>query len=250
MNRQEYPACYLNLNSLIMSNVVNHSFTPDYGKELDIESLISAPLVAVSKANVVMAQGQTRFFLEYCFNKVGDNYEPIMIRMALTKAIVIPPQPAQAGEPPVAASGPGISPVTRAKDGIPAQPARPESFADQTTYFELPLLTIVPLNSLAVDKLNIDFDLEITATKVKPNGIYNDSTNMITDDKPQLYGKISYDPNSGQESKNNTQKRQLSSRIKVNINAATLPLPTGVLSIIELYTNSINPSANTNTNKS
>ena len=81
-----------------MPNINHGSFTPDFSKELDIESLISAPLVAVSKANVVMAQGQTRFFLEYCFNKIGDNYEPIMIRMALKKAVIVPPQPEQPGQ--------------------------------------------------------------------------------------------------------------------------------------------------------
>jgi len=229
-----------------MPNIENGSFKPDFSKELDIESLISAPLVAVSKANVVMAQGQTRFFLEYCFNKVGDNYEPIMIRMALKKAVIVPPQPEQPGQPPVNASAPGVLPIVLASEGKAAVPAKPEAIVGQTTYFELPLLTIIPFNSLAVDKMNIDFDLEITATKSKPSTLNNESNNNITDEKPQLYGKISYDPNNGNANESKSpSKKQLSSKLKVNINAATLPLPQGILTIIDLYSKSINPTTNT-----
>ena len=94
--------------------------------------------------------------------------------------------------------------------------------------------------------MNIDFDLEITATKSKPNTPNNESNNNITDEKPQLYGKISYDPNSGNaDDSQNPYKKQLSSKLKVNINATTLPLPKGILTIIDLYSKSINPTTNT-----
>ena len=39
----------------------NQSFKPSFNSEINIESIISAPLVAASKANVVMVTGQTRF---------------------------------------------------------------------------------------------------------------------------------------------------------------------------------------------
>ena len=54
----------------------------NYNSEIDVESIITAPLVAASKANVVMATGQQRFILDYCFavNKDGT-HEPIMIEM-------------------------------------------------------------------------------------------------------------------------------------------------------------------------
>ena len=226
-----------------MPAITNQPFIPDFSKELDIESLISAPLVAVSKANVVMAQGQTRFLLEYCFNKKGDNYEPVMIRMSLTRAVVIPAQPAVAGVPPTLGSPPGITPVVLASEGKPAVPAKTKSLENETTYFELPLLTIVPLNSLAVDKMTIDFDLEITSTTSKPSVTANDTNNKITDKKPQLYGKIG--SNTSQQNAVDTDKNinnQSTSKLKVSINAATLPLPKGILTIIDMYTKAIHPA--------
>ena len=45
-----------------MKNEKNISLNPDYSSELNIESIISAPLIAASKANVVMVTGQTRFY--------------------------------------------------------------------------------------------------------------------------------------------------------------------------------------------
>src|SRR6476659_2746560 len=167
-----------------MPQITDQDFNPDYSRALDIESLISAPLVAVSKANVVMAQGQTRFLLEYCFNKTGVNYEPVMIRMALTKAVISPEIPAVKRVEP---SAPGVLPIVA---GVNAVPAVPASMQNVTTYFNLPLLTIIPLNSLAFEKVAIAFDMEITSVVTKPSQAANESNNTITDRKAQLYGKV------------------------------------------------------------
>ena len=64
----------------------------NFDNQVDIEALISAPLVAASKANVIMLTGQTRFLLEYCFNKEEidgkDVYKPIMINMTLSQGVL------------------------------------------------------------------------------------------------------------------------------------------------------------------
>jgi hypothetical protein len=209
-----------------MPEITDQDFTPDFSRELNIENLISAPLVAVSKANVIMAQGQTRFLLEYCFTKKGEYYEPVMIQMAVTRSPVnlnqaapkensINPQTTEVGKGP---------PIER----LPAV----------TAYFHLPLLTIVPLNSLAVDKVTIDFDLEVSSANSKPSHTTNESPTLINKRKVQLYGKISYDPGSHSKRDSSSSKPPLSSKIKVNLNATALPLPTGVLSLIDLYTKS------------
>lgn len=39
------------------------TFKPQFGAELNIESIIGAPLVAASKANVMMLTGQAQFCL-------------------------------------------------------------------------------------------------------------------------------------------------------------------------------------------
>lgn len=222
-----------------MPSVKNQSFDPNFSRALDIESLISAPLVAVSKANVTMAQGQTRFLLEYCFNKVGEKYEPVMIQMALIKGVVVPEIAAVKRIEP---SAPGVLPIVA---GVNAKPAVPASIQNVTTYFNIPLLTIIPLNSLAVEKVSIDFDMEITSVTAQPTDTANESNNKITDKKAQLYGKVSYDPNtdSGQSNQN---KSKLSNKIKVNVNAGTLPLPSGILTIIDLYTKAIQASPTEN----
>jgi hypothetical protein len=146
-----------------MPDITNQTFDPDFSRALDIESLISAPLVAVSKANATMAHGQTRFLLDYCFNKTDDGYEPVMITMALTRHLLAPDK-------------------------------HDNTVQGVTTYFKLPLLTIVPLNSLAVDKVTIDFHLEISGTSGKDADKTRGKGNQITDQKAQLYGKIGSDP--------------------------------------------------------
>jgi hypothetical protein len=194
-----------------MPEITNQTFDPDYSRALDIESLISAPLVAVSKANVTMAQGQTRFLLDYCFNKTDDGYEPVMIKMALTRHLL-------------------------------SSEKHDNTVEAVTTYFHLPLLTIVPLNSLAVDKVTLDFHLEISGTGGKDGDKTPGAGNQITDKKAQLYGKISSDP-AGAKSGTS---RQNKSKIAVNINASALPLPSGVLTIIDMYNRSIHASPNSN----
>ncbi len=193
------------------------SFNPEFKNELDIESIISAPLVAASKANVVMVTGQTRFLLDYCFKKIEvdgkASYEPQMIEMSMTR---------------------GTIEKTEATESTPAS----NYIRTDEMKFNIPLLCLVPLSSLAIDKVTVDFDLEITSasSKVYTPGV---GKNQILDKKAQLNGRI------GNDSKNadrkNSNNRQVNSRLKVGINASPLPLPQGVLTIIDLYTKNIQP---------
>jgi len=188
-----------------MPEITNHKFKPTFGKETNIESLISAPLVAASKANVVMATGQTKFILDYCFVKKGDSYEPIMIEMLLTKNEVVPAEDEQT-------------------------PAR---IKQTELVFGLPLLTIVPMVSLAVNSIDIEFDLELTSTTSK------DSDHGLVDKKAHLNGRLSSNSNSSNSKNPNSTHRP--SHLKVNMNASPLPLPSGVLTILDLYTKNIAP---------
>lgn len=187
------------------------TFRPSFSKELNIESIISAPLVAASKANVVMVTGQTKFLLEYCFtkNKESNTYEPKMIEMSMTRAEIVP----------------------AVKQG------EPDIIKEHKLTFNLPLLTLISLNSLAIDKVTVNFDLEITSV--------TSYEQLGGDGKPlhkqaQLNGRISYDPNQQSNDKGQN-KSSMRSQLKVNINAGPLPLPVGVLTIIDLYTKSIQP---------
>ncbi|MFI5151480.1 MAG: DUF2589 domain-containing protein [Bacteroidia bacterium] len=190
------------------SELTNSAFKPSFNSELNIESLISAPLIAASKANVTMVTGQTRFLLEYCFskNKTTGTYEPIMITMALTKGVINPDR----------------------------KPDDPGYITTQKLSFAIPLMCLIPLNSLVVDKVTIDFDMEITSTSSY------ETNNGIIEKKAILNGKITNsdganDPNKGQY------KSQSNSKLRVNVNAGPLPLPLGVLAVLDLYTKSLQP---------
>lgn len=189
-------------------------FIPNYSSELNIESIISAPLVAASKANVVMVTGQTRFLLEYCFKENENNtHEPVMIQMLITK---------------------GIVDSSKAEDD-------PERIKMVELVFTIPLLCLVPMNSLAIDKVSLDFDLEITSvtSKEKDDG--------INDKKAQLNGKIGNNQSNNSNDKSQY-KNQSTSHLKVSINAGPLPLPVGVLAVLDLYTKTIQPRSLDNKN--
>jgi len=187
----------------------DNSFKPNFSSELNIESIISAPLIAASKANVAMVTGQARFLLDYCFQKdeERDTYEPVMITMSLTK---------------------GIIDETKLPDD-------PDYITMQTLNFGMPLLCIVPLSSIAVDKVTIDFDMEITSVTSY------ESEHGILQKRAILNGKISNTSQDANDSNKNQYKSQSSSKLKVNVNAGPLPLPMGVLTILDMYTKAIQP---------
>jgi hypothetical protein len=200
-----------------MKNEKNISLNPDYSSELNIESIISAPLIAASKANVVMVTGQTRFLLDYCFSKKEDDsrYSPVMIEMIMTQGVI----------------------------DSSKSPDDPDYIKKVDMPFSVPLLCLVSLNSLAIDKVNVDFDLEITSMtsyNIVDPGV---ERGKIVDKKALLNGKISHKLGNAKSSPTKY-KSQSSSRVMININAGPLPLPVGVLNIIDLYSKTIQPLPN------
>lgn len=184
---------------------------PNFDNQIDIEALISAPLVAASKANVMMLTGQTRFILEYCFKKdEKGTYVPEIIEMVLSK---------------------GVLEETNNKD---ANGENIHVIKKVEMRFSVPLLTLVPLNSLAVNKVSVDFEIEVTSTNVWNSTKSNNSDATITQKQVALKGKIKSEVKS-------KYKSSMSSKLKVNIEANPLPLPLGLLSIMDLYTKSIQP---------
>lgn len=194
-----------------MSESPNKSLNPNFSSELNIESIISAPLIAASKANVVMVTGQTRFLLEYCFKKESTTgvYEPIMINMVMVKGVV----------------------------DTSKKPEDPDYIKKAEMTFSIPLLCLVPLNSLAIDKVNVDFDMEITSMTSYE---YSNAGGVI-DRRAQLNGKISNKKEDASSPQKGQYKSQSTSRLTVNINAGPLPLPVGVTTILDLYTKAIQP---------
>lgn len=179
------------------------------GNQLTIESLMTAPLVAASKANVVMTTGQTRALLETCFRqKDGDTYEPIMVNMSLTRAFLEP-----------------------AGDGTEA------ALQPVTMMFAVPLLCLVPINHLAVSTVDVKFNLEITAVAPKPQRALLGNIDPVVNHKAVLLARMARAPGGTGDGQG-----QQASHLNVNIHAEPLPLPPGLLAVMDLYVKAIQPS--------
>lgn len=112
-----------------------------------------------------------------------------------------------------------------------------ESIKPFTLPFSVPLICLVPINNLVVDKVNVEFDMEITAVAPKEQKPLLAGINPVVNDKAVLLGKISHRASTVRDGR----ATQVSSNLKVNINAGPLPLPLGLLTILELYSKSIGP---------
>ncbi|WP_200825114.1 MULTISPECIES: DUF2589 domain-containing protein [Aquimarina] len=191
---------------------------------LPMDDLIGGPLNAAAKANSAMALTQTRFMLDTCFSfdDTTKGYSPIMINMSLTRGVIIP------SEEPNAA--PDIKPIT--------------------TKFDLPILTVIPLNSLAVDNVDINFEMEVKSS-------YGEETSETQETKiaaeaswevkagwgpvsATIKGSASYDSSDSSSFSSHYEKSN-SAKYTVKVHAGQLPLPKGVNTIIEAFTKAIEP---------
>ncbi|MGG5507095.1 MULTISPECIES: DUF2589 domain-containing protein [unclassified Myroides] len=185
-------------------------YTRDHTAELNIESIISAPLIALSKANSMMLNGQALAILSQYFTKVEKKnkplstetatvYQPKMINMILT---------------------------TNRKEE--------EEIPTQEVLFQVPLISIVPLNTIALQKMRVIFSLEITSTTS-----YTNNTNDIIERKAQLNGKISM--NNLENPTRDAYAKASQRTLKVELKAGPLPLPLGILNILDVYSKTIHP---------
>ena len=184
---------------------------------LPIKSLISAPLIAGAEANSKMALTQTQFLLSTCFKVDNDNYEPIMINMTLTRSVI-------------------------KADGEPGE--------DVKTRFDLPLMTIMPLNSLAVDDITVNFEMEVKSS------FSNDQETSTESEKAaegkfsakvgygcfsaEVSGSVSASSKSSSSEKSHYEKSN-SARYEIKAHAGQLPLPEGVTTIIQAFSANISP---------
>lgn len=208
---------------------------------LPMDSLIGGPLNAAAKANAAMALTQTTFMLDTCFYKTEFlntavsppaqfsppefNYTPVMIKMAITRAVITPADP-QASPP-----------TTTQVDQI-------------TTTIDLPLLTIIPLNSLGVDEVNITFEMEVQSSYGEDQSKSSTENIKASADwevkigygpiSATVKGSASYDKTDSSNFSTHYQKSN-SAKYTVLVHAGQLPLPDGVNTIIKAYTTAIEP---------
>lgn len=186
---------------------------------LPVKSLIAAPLDSAAVANGNMARTQTQFMLETCFKKgANDNLEPIMISFELKRSVID------------AEGKPLPEPVT--------------------LQFTLPLLTIIPLNSLAVETVDVTFEMEVKSSMSKETS-QTDSKAVSAKAEFKAEGRIgpfsvsmsasaSYDSKSESSSKEHY-KAENSAKYTISVHAGQLPLPKGVTTIIDAFAKNIAP---------
>ncbi|SHO58654.1 DUF2589 domain-containing protein [Vibrio quintilis] len=186
---------------------------------LPMKSLIGAPLKAATDANGMMSRAQTQFLLSTCFDQKDNNLEPIMISFNITRSILN-------------------------QDGTDASPST------ASVKFTLPLLTIIPLNSLAVDDVKVHFEMEVksststdnesskeqeTAAKADITAKYNAGLFSV-----EVHGSVSHNSKSTSSQKEHYEASN-QAKYEVDVHAGQLPLPTGVTTIITAFTKNIDP---------
>ena len=197
-----------------------------------LDALIGRPLVAGLKGNEMMAREQVKFLLDTCFYRhrreppadrprrssrgrgsrppeVGEVYEPVMITMSMTRSVL------EAGD------GRGSASIGQA-----------------TIDFQVPLLTILPISSLAVEDMAFEFDMEVYSqveVEESKEGPLASSERDRT--SHELLGSIKYGSRQSAES-----QRGQDAHISVTVAAGSLPLPLGVNIILDAYSKAILPT--------
>ena len=118
------------------------------------------------------------------------------------------------------------------------------------TKFTLPLLTILPINSLAVETVDINFEMEVKSSFSEDDNQAKESETTGEGSfetkigwgllSTTIKGSASY--SSKDSSSHNTHyEKSNSAKYTVNVHAGQLPLPKGVNTIIEAFTQAIQP---------
>ena len=196
---------------------------------LPMRSLIGGPLTAAAQANSMMAVTQTNFMLDTCFNKVesGENtsLQPIMVTMQISRGVISQGEAAQGSAPPT-------------------------NITNVTTSFDIPLLTLIPLNALGVTDVEVGFDMEVKSSYSDESTQESSSSSHAEGSfktklgagwwSVEVKGSVSHDSSQSASHTTSYQKSN-SAKYTVSVKAGQLPLPQGVTTIIQAYTNSISP---------
>lgn len=224
---------------------------------LPMDSLIGGPLNAIADANGKMAKSQTQFILESGFNitkkevvnyEWKDNkweavkeqfpvYDPIMINLSLSR-------------PSLDENGNQLL-IEEYADGKITKKAVPN--AEFT--IKVPLLSVIPINSLGVESAEINFEMEVKSSfeektsessKKKTEGSASVEASVGWGPfKVSIKGSASYSSDDAKSRDTHYQKSN-NAKYTVNVKAGQLPLPTGITTILDIYAKNIFPVSSVN----
>lgn len=203
---------------------------------LPMKALIGAPLKAATDANAMIAKSQTDFILEYCFEYENADAAESDLKSAKRRPVMIP--------------------FRLERQMVDSNTG--EDLGKTSMEFSVPLLTLVPINSLAVETLKINFDMEVKSsrefrretsddrqarkkeTSTNSDGASGSANKKITKSyqphefDTELHGTLS-SKSSDQKSKDSV------ASYEVTLTAGQLPLPRGVTAILDIFTKNLTP---------
>jgi hypothetical protein len=116
--------------------------------------------------------------------------------------------------------------------------------------FELPLLTLIPLNSLAVDNVSVHFEMEVKSSESTDHETRQDQEQAAKGEftaefnaglfSVSVSGSVSSSSKSASSTKEHYEASN-QSKYQIDVHAGQLPLPQGVTTIIDAFTKNIAP---------
>lgn len=181
---------------------------------LPMKALIGSPLKAATDANAMIAHSQTQFLITTCFERPDPDspkLRPIMVDFEVSRTVID-------------------------KDGkVQSEPI--------TMEFSIPLMTLIPINSLAIETLEVSFEMEVKSSRefskessidVEQRGKRNniDSAYKAHEFDTELHGSLS-----GKSSGND----RAAASYEVKLTAGQLPLPKGITTILDVFHKNMMP---------
>lgn len=186
---------------------------------LPMDSLIGAPLHAAAGAQQSLAMTQTQYILNTGFNQARDEkgnitYTPITATIAMGQS----------------------QPVVSEDGNVKA--------ANSQLNVDFPLITMVPIPSLAVTSVDISFDMEVkssythetdteTASKTHEEGSF-DAKGGWGCLSVEVKGSVSHDSSQSNSDKQSYQKSN-DARYHVEVKAEQQPIPDGIKMLLDMF---------------
>ncbi len=196
---------------------------------LPMDTLIGGPMISVAQANIKMGAAQCHFILDTCFTK-GDKgdadkegpYEPIMIEMNLIRNV-----------------------IDESAGSISEKGSTPMVTTIKTT-IQVPLLAILPINSLGIDSAEVDFVMTVKSSYAASDSSKLESTATAKLEGGARYGFFRVNLSGGytrtsSSSSSTVSTRSNESTYSVKVHASQLPMPVGLTTIINAYSQNISP---------
>ena len=199
---------------------------------LPMRDLIGGPLMAATEANNQMVMTQTRYMLDTGFNRIEEEkdgkktyrYDPIMVNMKLRRPVVSEDLDEKGNKKTV---------ITTVESDV-----------------EVPILTLMPVPTLGVDKVNITFDMEVKSSYGSTETTSQDSKLAAQSSfeaklgygpfSLSVKGSVSYSQSSASSSEE-TRSASNSANYHVEVNASKQPMPKGLELILDAYAKNIGP---------